>query len=239
MLLRWSRLPTTTPRLLCAAGAAVLCAVGAPAAGLAPKGLLLNTAAYRGGDSCELRQTRASSSHAGLNYVASSSTMAVVAEGKRVAVHYTGTLPDGVVFDSTEGLSPLEFDVGSGDTLKGIDAAVRGMVVGESKKVTLPPADGYGEYDPSKLQEVEVSRLPEGCEVGTPLQSGRQRFVVAQIANGIATLDANHEHAGKTLTFDILVLAITDPPEPFRSKPRFPAVFHPPLAVAAASLGPD
>lgn len=151
----------------------------------------------------------------------------VVAEGKRVAIHYTGTLSDGLVFDSTEGKSPLEFDVGTGDTLKGIDAAVRGMVVGESKTLTLLPADAYGQYDPSKLQEVEVSQLPEGCEVGTPLQAGQRKYVITAIKDGVATLDGNHKLAGKTLTFDILVTAITDPPEPFRSKrsqhPSWPA----------------
>jgi peptidylprolyl isomerase len=216
MLLR--RLPKRTPRLrvLCAAGATVLCAIRPASIGASSAALLNSAAAYPDRVNFGLLQTRLSSSNVSQNVA---SPRMVVAEGKRVAIHYTGTLSGGLVFDSTEGKSPLEFDVGSGDTLKGIDAAVRGMTVGESKTLTLTPADAYGEYDPSKLQEVEISRLPEGCEVGTPLQAGQQRkYVVTAIKDGVATLDGNHELAGKTLAFDIRVTAITDPPEPFRSK---------------------
>jgi len=210
MLLR--QLSQRNPRLsaLCAVGATVLCSIRPSFASTA----LLNRSAYPGRASFGLQQTRLSSSNVILNVC---SSRMVVVEGKRVAIHYTGTA-DGRVFDSTEGKAPLEFDVGGGDILKGIDAAVRGMVVGESKTLTLPPADAYGEYEPRKLQEVEISRLPEGIEVGTPLQAGQQKFVITGISDGVATLDGNHELAGKTLTFDILVTAITDPPEPFRSK---------------------
>ena len=238
--------------ILCAAGAAVLCwTVGplrcfasAPAAtgGHPAAGFGLQGREGFGLQGRPITSTASANSMAG-----------TVIDGKRVAVHYTGTLEDGSVFDSSEvrplglrrslrtttskacaasrysdcasssavpdlvqGKAPLEFDVGGGNMIKGFDAAVRGMVVGESKTVTLAPAEAYGEFDDSKMQEVDVSRLPEGCEVGTPLQAGQQRVVVVKIEEGVATLDANHELAGKTLTFEILVSAITDPPEPFR-----------------------
>lgn len=140
-------------------------------------------------------------------------------DGKRVALHYTGTLEDGTVFDSSEGKDPIEFDVGKGKTVVGtwLDAGVRGMIIGESKTIAVDPANAYGEYDNSKMQQVDASRLPEGSGVGTALQAGSQRMIVAKIEDGVATLDGNHELAGKTLTFQILVTSITDSPEPFRS----------------------
>ena len=102
--------------------------------------------------------------------------------------------------------------------VKGFDAGVIGMSVGESKTLTLTPADGYGDYDPTKTQEVAVDRLPEGSEVGTALTAGQQRVVVVKIEDGTATLDANHHLAGKTLSFEVMVTSIKDAPAPFSSE---------------------
>ena len=64
-------------------------------------------------------------------------------DGDTVQVHYTGTLADGSVFDSSEGKSPLEFVVGAGQMIPGFDAAVHDMKVGEVKTVTIPSAEAY------------------------------------------------------------------------------------------------
>ena len=71
----------------------------------------------------------------------------VVEVGDYVKVHYTGTLDDGSVFDSSEGREPLEFTAGAGQMIKGFDAAVIGMKIAEVKTVTIPAEDAYGIYD--------------------------------------------------------------------------------------------
>ena len=57
--------------------------------------------------------------------------MTEVKNGDTVRIHYTGTLTDGSVFDSSEGREPLEFTVGSGQVIAGMDAGLPGMTVGD------------------------------------------------------------------------------------------------------------
>ncbi len=66
--------------------------------------------------------------------------------GDTVRVHYTGTLRDGTVFDSSRGRKPLEFTLGSGQVIPGFDSAVAGMGVGDEKTVTIPAAQAYGPH---------------------------------------------------------------------------------------------
>ena len=65
--------------------------------------------------------------------------------GRTAVVNYRGTLSDGTVFDSTEGIEPLEFVVGSGTIIHGFDEAVAGMSVGERRTVTIPSREAYGD----------------------------------------------------------------------------------------------
>ena len=64
-----------------------------------------------------------------------------------MTVFFTGKLKNGAVFDSNKDgkKPPLTFPVGRGRVLPGFDAAVLGMVPGQSKTVTLSPEEGYGE----------------------------------------------------------------------------------------------
>ncbi len=132
-----------------------------------------------------------------------------------VKVHYTGTLEDGTVFDSSRESDPLEFKVGGGEMIKGFDAAVVGMVVGETKKFTIPADDAYGQRREEMVFQVERNQLPEEMEpeVGQHLQTeaeGGHPVVLEIIAveDENVTLDGNHPLAGKDLNFDIEVMEI-------------------------------
>ena len=72
-------------------------------------------------------------------------------------------LPDGTIVDETPG---AQFVCGVGQMLPGVDEAVKGMRVGETREVTLTPADAFGERDDEAIFEVPLASLPEGGKVG-------------------------------------------------------------------------
>ncbi|KKW42055.1 MAG: Peptidyl-prolyl cis-trans isomerase [Candidatus Magasanikbacteria bacterium GW2011_GWA2_56_11] len=131
-----------------------------------------------------------------------------------VRVHYTGRLDDGTVFDSSRDRDPLEFTVGSGQVIAGFDEAVAGLAVGESRTVRIPAAKAYGHRRPEMVAMVDRNRFPAGMEfaVGNKLQlpgdAGLLIVTVTDISGETVTLDANHELAGKDLTFDVELVEI-------------------------------
>ncbi len=135
--------------------------------------------------------------------------------GNTVQIHYTGTLKDGSVFDSSEGRDPLEFEVGSGTIIPGLDRAITGMSEGEQKTVTIPCAEAYGDYQPQARQDVPRDQFPDNIPLdpGTRLQmqtpEGRAIPVtIADVTPEAVTLDANHPLAGEDLTFAVEVVSI-------------------------------
>ena len=72
-------------------------------------------------------------------------TGAEAAAGQMVTVHYTGWLTDGTKFDSSKDRNdPFVFPLGAGHVIKGWDEGVQGMKIGGTRKLTIPPALGYG-----------------------------------------------------------------------------------------------
>jgi peptidylprolyl isomerase len=141
--------------------------------------------------------------------------MAEVKAGDTVHLHYTGTLLDGSTFDSSEGRDPLQFEVGSGQIIPGLDVAIPGMKVGDKKIVKIGADDAYGQLNPEMRQAVPREGIPADIplEVGTQLQmqtpDGQAMPVtVVEVDEATVTLDANHPLAGKDLQFDIELMKI-------------------------------
>jgi len=141
--------------------------------------------------------------------------MAEARTGDTVSIHYTGRLEDGTVFDSSEGREPLQFEVGSGKIIPGLDGAIAGMSEGEKKTVSVEPDEGYGPIQPDAMQAVPRENIPDeiDLEIGAPLQvqtqDGRTVAVtVAEISDEEVVLDANHPLAGKKLEFDVELVKI-------------------------------
>jgi len=137
-----------------------------------------------------------------------------VATGDTVSVHYTGTLQDGAVFDSSIGKTPLTFTVGSGQVITGFDNAVIGMKVGEKKTVTLPPEEAYGQYNPNLIIILDRSKFQDNIAIGMQVTltdtSGQQILAtITEIGPSSVTLDANSKLAGKTLIFEIEIVSIS------------------------------
>ena len=138
--------------------------------------------------------------------------MAAVKSGDTVHIHYTGTLLDGTVFDSSDGREPLSFEVGAGQVIPGLDRELPDMEVGVEKTVTIPCVDAYGPISPAMRQDVPRSQIPADIptEPGTQLSmqgpNGQMLPVTIVAATEEAiTLDANHPLAGQDLTFKFTV----------------------------------
>ena len=136
--------------------------------------------------------------------------------GKKCRTHYKGTFNDGTQFDSSyDRGEPLEFVCGAGQMIKGFDAAVADMEVGQVVDIHLMPEEAYGMPNPNAILTLEIANLPgsEDLEVGQKVyltnQSG-QPFPVTVTAKDekMITLDANHEMAGKELNFKIELVSV-------------------------------
>ena len=141
--------------------------------------------------------------------------MTEVKSGDTVHIHYTGTLKDGTVFDSSEGRDPLKFEVGSGQIIPGLDTAMPGMSVGEKKTVEVPAEQAYGQVDPNARQQVPREGIPADIPLdpGTQLQVQTENgqvlpVTVLEVTEEHVTLDANHALAGKDLKFEVELVAI-------------------------------
>ena len=133
-----------------------------------------------------------------------------IKQGDTVKVHYTGTLEDGEIFDSSQGKPPLSFTIGSGQVIPGFNDAVIGMEVGETKDVTIPVEQAYGERKDELVIIAPVEQIPPGLkpEIGQMLEVGGAsgdilKMRVVQLDEKNITLDANPPLAGQKLKFQI------------------------------------
>ena len=136
--------------------------------------------------------------------------------GKTCRTHYRGTFNDGTQFDSSyDRGEPLEFICGAGQMIKGFDAAVADMEVGQVVDIHLMPEEAYGMPDPNAIFTLEIAQLPgsEDLEVGQQVYLSNQYGqpfpvkVTAKEEKNI-TFDANHEMAGKELNFKIELVEV-------------------------------
>lgn len=147
--------------------------------------------------------------------------MRTVQKGDFVKVHYTGKLDNGEIFDSSEGRSPFEFQVGSGQVIPGFENSLIGMKLNEKKTFTIEPEDAYGERDERLVQTFQRAELPMDFQpsVGEILalqteDGARLHAIVADVTSTTITIDLNHPLAGQRLTFDVEVVEINDSPGP-------------------------
>ena len=136
--------------------------------------------------------------------------------GKTCRTHYKGTFNYGTQFDSSyDRGEPLEFICGAGQMIKGFDAAVANMEIGEIKEVHLMPEEAYGQTNPDAIFTLEIAQLPgsENLEVGQQVYLSNQYgqpfpVKVAAKEETTITFDANHEMAGKELNFTIELVEV-------------------------------
>lgn len=141
--------------------------------------------------------------------------MTTVKKGDEVKVHYTGKLPNGEIFDSSEGREPLAFTVGAGMMIAGFDAGVVGMSNGDKKTINVTSAEGYGERSEEQIFEFPAENIPPDMklEAGMKLDLRNEQgmpipVTVLEVRPDSVILDANHFLAGKDLIFEVEMVEI-------------------------------
>lgn len=136
----------------------------------------------------------------------------VVADDLVVSLEYTLTV-EGEVIDSTEGDEPLQFLQGHQNIIPGLERELAGMMIGQSKTVTVSAAEAYGEIDPENIIDVPRTEFPDeipldpGTELEVKNSDGEVlTATIASTTKDSVRLDFNHPLAGKELTFDVTVV---------------------------------
>ncbi|MBI2654394.1 peptidylprolyl isomerase [Candidatus Woesearchaeota archaeon] len=134
-------------------------------------------------------------------------------QGDKIKVHYTGTLNDGTVFDSSEGKQPLELTIGNGEVIPGFENQIKEMNLNQEKTFKISPKDAYGDIDSRLIAKIPRDKFPPEVQAGgTLLLKGpngeRMPAVVKEVKEDVVTIDLNHPLAGKELTFKVKVVAV-------------------------------
>ena len=133
-----------------------------------------------------------------------------------VTIEYTLTDDEGRTLDSSEGREPLSYLHGANNIVPGLEKALEGKEVGADLKVTVTPAEGYGDYQDGFVRNVPVRKLPNGrAQVGQRVRidtsAGPHIFTIKSVKGDYAQLDGNHPLAGKTLHFQVKVVGVRAP----------------------------
>ena len=136
-------------------------------------------------------------------------------QGDKVKLHYTGTLSNGEVFDSSEGKEPLEFTIGENHVIPGFENEVREMGLNEEKTFKIAAKDAYGEKNQELTREIPKNKMPAemkieaGAHIIIKGSNGQQiAAVVSEVKDDSIVIDLNHPLAGKELTFKVKVVEV-------------------------------
>ncbi len=138
----------------------------------------------------------------------------MIESGKTVKVHYTGTLADGAIFDSSDGRDPIEFEIGTGTVIPGFEAAIAAMEVGQTETINIPSAEAYGDVQEEMIGQIPRKELPDDMEPEVDMvlsmhsPDGEMPVRIIEVAEDTVTLDANHPLAGKDLTFELTLVEV-------------------------------
>lgn len=143
-----------------------------------------------------------------------------IVKGSVVGLDYSLHLGDGVVVDASEPGDPLTYLHGEGNIVPGLESALEGLAVGDSRKVVVAPGEGYGEHDPRGVQQVPRAAFPPGFEPAAGMELTAQGpqgepvpFVIREVKGDEVVIDLNHPLAGKTLHFDVTVREVREATE--------------------------
>lgn len=135
--------------------------------------------------------------------------------GDRVKIHFTGKMQDDTVVETSKERGPLEFKIGEGNVISGLEQGIIGMQVGDKKTLTISPQEAFGLPRQELMVDLNKDDIPEGIKLAVGIHldiqaSDGQTFKVkvVDVKEDTVTLDANHPLAGVTLIFDVELIEI-------------------------------
>jgi len=137
-----------------------------------------------------------------------------VERGNLIKIHYTAKIGDQVT-DSSRGRDPVEFRVGEGQVVQGMDEAVVGLEKGEKKTIIVPPEKAYGQRQEGLIMEIPREyfgamreQVQEGDIIQIKTKDDSRLVTVMQVREEKVTLDLNHPLAGQTITYELEIVDI-------------------------------
>jgi FKBP-type peptidyl-prolyl cis-trans isomerase 2 len=141
----------------------------------------------------------------------------MIENGQFALIHYTGTLANGEIFDTTEGREPFEFEIGGGFVIPAFEDAIKAMAVNDEKEIFIKSADAYGNHNPEMtqtvpLEDVKQHLTPEkGMVIQVMLSNGQHTPArITDVTAESVILDFNHPLAGEDLNFKLKLVGIND-----------------------------
>ena len=141
-----------------------------------------------------------------------------IGPGCRVTMHFTITLEDGTVADTSREGEPLTFTMGDGSLIEGLELALYGLKAGDRQVVTLDPREAFGFPDPDNVHRLPRGEFPadmppeEGQIVAFSTPSGEEiPGAIVEVEEDEVTVDFNHPLAGHEIVFDTEIIAIQPP----------------------------
>ena len=135
--------------------------------------------------------------------------------GDTVKIHFTGKMQDDKVVETSKERGPLEFKIGEGNVISGLEQGIIGMQVGDKKTLTISPENAFGLTREELMVDLSKDELPEGIKVAAGVHLNIQasdgqtfKVKVVDVKEDTVTLDANHPLAGVTLIFDVELIEI-------------------------------
>lgn len=145
-----------------------------------------------------------------------SDDLVVIGEGKRVTLHFSVSLMDGSVVDTTKEKEPATFNVGDGNLLPGFEQSIFGLKAGDKRSIYLQADQAFGQHNEKNVQHMQRSRFSDmALEEGLVLSfadpgGGELPGVVKKLTEELVVIDFNHPLAGNDLTFDVEIINVVD-----------------------------
>lgn len=142
-----------------------------------------------------------------------------IEDRKVVSFHYSLTNDKGEQLESSREQQPLVYLHGYRNIIPGLENAMAGKDVGDTFKVTVEPAEAYGERNPNSVQRISAKHFPDprklspGQMVSLQTKQGNIQAVIVKVGRFNVDVDTNHPLAGQTLTFDVEITDIRDASE--------------------------
>jgi FKBP-type peptidyl-prolyl cis-trans isomerase SlyD len=134
------------------------------------------------------------------------------ARGAVVSLNYTLKNDEGELLDGTE--TPIQYLHGYDNIIPGLEKALEGAESGHKRSVVLPPAEAYGEHDPTRILTLPPESVPDDMEIEPGMNvmgetpSGPVSLTVRDVTDDGILVDANHPLAGETLHFEVEVVEV-------------------------------